>query len=76
LDYTVTIVSDVVCQAGVQVMLATEYLTSITAFGGGFFIGVPIGLALKKVPKLAALVVALFFAGIAYIQYQQILNIN
>ena len=40
--------------------------------GGGFFAGI----ALKKVVKLAAVAVGLFFAGIAYLQYQQILNIN
>jgi uncharacterized membrane protein (Fun14 family) len=59
-----------------KVMLATEHLTSITTFGGGFFIGVWAGYALKKVLKLAALVVGLFLAGIAYLQYQQILNIQ
>ena len=35
-----------------------------------------IGYALKKVLKLVAVVLGLFFAGIAYLQYQQILNIN
>jgi len=31
---------------------------------------------LKKVIKLVAVVVGLFFAGLAYLQYQQILDIN
>lgn len=44
--------------------------------GGGFVAGILIGYALKKVVKLAAVVVGLFFTGIAYLQYQQILNIN
>ena len=44
--------------------------------GGGFFAGIVMGYALKKVVKLAAVLVGLFFAGIAYLQYQQILNIN
>jgi len=44
--------------------------------GGGFFAGVLIGYALKNVVKLVAVVVGLFFAGLAYLQYQQILNIN
>src|SRR5215469_14633531 len=44
--------------------------------GGGFFAGIVMGYALKKVVKLAAVVVGLFFAGIAYLEYQQILNIN
>src|SRR5712692_6315737 len=44
--------------------------------GGGFFAGGLIGFALKKVLKLLAIVVGLFFAGLAYLQYQQIVNIN
>lgn len=55
----------------------SENLWSIAAaFGGGFFVGVLIGYALKKVLKILAIVVGLFFAGLAYLQYQQILNIN
>jgi len=44
--------------------------------GGGFFGGVLIGFALKKVLKILAIVVGLFFAGLAYLQYQHIVNIN
>ena len=44
--------------------------------GGGFFVGILIGYALKKVIKLVAVVVGLFLAGIAYLQYHQIANIN
>jgi uncharacterized membrane protein (Fun14 family) len=44
--------------------------------GGGFFAGVLIGYALKKVIKLLAVIVGLFLAGLAYLQYQQIANIN
>ena len=44
--------------------------------GGGFFIGVLIGYALKKVIKLVAVIVGLFIAGLAYLQTQQIANIN
>jgi uncharacterized membrane protein (Fun14 family) len=44
--------------------------------GGGFFIGVLIGYALKKIIKLVAVIVGLFLAGLAYLQYQQIANIN
>lgn len=48
----------------------------ITTIGGGFFAGILIGYSLKKVLKLAAVVVGLFFAGVAYLQYQQILSVN
>ena len=44
--------------------------------GGGFFVGILIGYALKKVVKLVAIVVGLFLAGLAYLQYQQIVNID
>ena len=43
---------------------------------GGFFLGVLIGYALKKVIKIMAVIVGLFLAGLAYLQYQQIANIN
>ena len=44
--------------------------------GGGFFLGVLIGYALKKVIKLVAVIFGLFLAGLAYLQYHQIANIN
>ena len=44
--------------------------------GGGFFLGVLIGYALKKVIKLVAVIVGLFLAGLAYLQYNQIASIN
>jgi uncharacterized membrane protein (Fun14 family) len=44
--------------------------------GGGFFVGVLIGYVLKKVIKIAAVIVGLFLAGLAYLQYHQIANIN
>jgi uncharacterized membrane protein (Fun14 family) len=44
--------------------------------GAGFFGGILIGYALKKVVKIAAVVVGLFFAGLAFLQYQHIVNIN
>jgi uncharacterized membrane protein (Fun14 family) len=47
-----------------------------TTIGGGFFVGVLIGYALKKVIKIVAVILGLFLAGLAYIQYHQIDNIN
>jgi uncharacterized membrane protein (Fun14 family) len=44
--------------------------------GGGFFVGILVGYALKKVIKLVAVIVGLFLAGLAYLQYHQIANIN
>jgi uncharacterized membrane protein (Fun14 family) len=44
--------------------------------GGGFFVGILIGYALKKVIKIAAVIVGLFLAGLAYLQYHQVASIN
>jgi uncharacterized membrane protein (Fun14 family) len=44
--------------------------------GVGFFVGVLIGYALKKVIKIVAVIVGLFLAGLAYLQYHQIAKIN
>jgi uncharacterized membrane protein (Fun14 family) len=44
--------------------------------GGGFFVGVLIGYVLKKVIKILAVIAGLFLAGLAYLQYHQIANIN
>ena len=44
--------------------------------GGGFFVGFITGYAIKKVIKLAAVIVGLFIAALAYLQYQRILNVD
>ena len=44
--------------------------------GGDFFVGILIEYALKKVIKLLAVIVGLFLAGLAYLQYHQIASIN
>ena len=57
--------------------MITDTLTSMSAsIGGGFFGGLLIGYALKKVIRMLAVVVGLFLAGLAYLQYQQIASIN
>jgi uncharacterized membrane protein (Fun14 family) len=58
-------------------MQSIDSFGSIAAtLGGGFFVGVVIGYALKKVIKLVAVIVGLFLAGLAYLQYNQIANVN
>src|ERR671914_465639 len=44
--------------------------------GGGFFVGILIGYALKRVIKIVAVIVGLFLAALAYLQYHQIANVN
>ena len=60
-----------------NILMSTENFSSIAAtIGGGFFVGILIGYALKKVMKIAAVIVGLFLAGLAYLQYQQIATVN
>jgi uncharacterized membrane protein (Fun14 family) len=55
----------------------TDTLTYMsTSIGGGFFGGLLIGYALKKVIKMLAVLVGLFLAGLAFLQYQQIATIH
>jgi uncharacterized membrane protein (Fun14 family) len=44
--------------------------------GGGFFVSVLIEYALKKIIKIVAVIVGLFLAVLAYLQYHHIANIN
>jgi len=44
--------------------------------GGGFFIGLLAGYAVKKIFKIAAVIVGLFIAALAYMQYQRIIDVN
>ena len=57
-------------------MSVESFASTATTLGGGFFVGVLIGYALKKVIKIVAVIVGLFLAGLAYLQYHQIANIN
>ncbi|MGB6529456.1 MAG: FUN14 domain-containing protein [Candidatus Nitrosopolaris sp.] len=44
--------------------------------GGGFLIGFITGYAIKKVIKLAAVIVGLFIGAIAYLEYRRILAVD
>jgi uncharacterized membrane protein (Fun14 family) len=57
--------------------MGLENFISVSAgIGGSFFGGLLLGYALKKVVKLIAVIVGLFLAGLAYLQYQQIASVN
>jgi uncharacterized membrane protein (Fun14 family) len=57
--------------------LSADSITSASAIvGGGFFGGLLLGFALKKVVKLLAVIVGLFIAGLAYLQYQQMASFD
>jgi uncharacterized membrane protein (Fun14 family) len=60
-----------------MMVVNTDTLSSMsTTIGGGFFGGLLIGYALKKVIKMLVVVVGLFIAGLAFLQYQQIATIH
>ncbi len=56
--------------------IVESYGSTAATMGGGFFVGILIGNALKKVIKIVAVIFGLFLAGLAYLQYHQIANIN
>jgi uncharacterized membrane protein (Fun14 family) len=55
-------------------------ITDLTSFagtvGGGFLIGFITGYAIKKVIKLGTIIVGLFIAALAYLEYQRILDVD
>ena len=57
-------------------MSADALWSIIATVGGGFFAGLVTGWALKKVLKLIAIVIGLFFGALIYLQSQTIININ
>jgi uncharacterized membrane protein (Fun14 family) len=56
--------------------MATDLAPLAGTAGGGFLIGFITGYAIKKVIKLAAVIVGLFIAALAYLEYQRILNVD
>jgi uncharacterized membrane protein (Fun14 family) len=56
--------------------IVESFAPTAATLGGGFFVGVLIGYALKKVIKLVSVIIGLFLAGLVYLQYHQIANIN
>jgi uncharacterized membrane protein (Fun14 family) len=52
-------------------------ITSVSAIiGGGFFGGLLLGYALKKIVKIVAVAIGLFIAGLTYLQYQHLATFN
>jgi uncharacterized membrane protein (Fun14 family) len=57
-------------------VMATDFASFAGTVGGGFCIGFVTGYAIKKVIKLAAIIVGLFIAALAYMEYQRILSVD
>ena len=57
--------------------MVTNTISPLAAtIGGGFFGGVLLGYAIKKIVRIATIIVGLFVAGLALLQYQQMVSIN
>ena len=48
-------------------MSIESFGSTAATMGGGFFVGLLIGYAIKKIIKLVAVIVGLFLAGLAYL---------
>jgi uncharacterized membrane protein (Fun14 family) len=48
----------------------------VSTIGGGFLAGALAGYALKKVIKIVAVIVGLFIAALAYLEYQRIIQVD
>jgi uncharacterized membrane protein (Fun14 family) len=57
-------------------MTIENFSSLATTLGGGFFVGILVGYALKKVIKTAAVILGLFLTALAYLQYHQIATVN
>jgi uncharacterized membrane protein (Fun14 family) len=57
-------------------MTALDVLPLVGTVGGGFLAGALAGYALKKVMKIVAVIVGLFIAALAYLEYQRIISVD
>jgi uncharacterized membrane protein (Fun14 family) len=57
-------------------MTAPDVLPLVSTVGGGFLAGALAGYVLKKVIKIVAVVVGLFIAALAYLDYQRIISVD
>ena len=56
--------------------MATDLVAFAGTVGGGFLVGFITGYAIKKVIKFAAVIVGLFIAALAYLEYHGILSVD
>jgi len=57
-------------------MTAPDVLPLASTIGGGFLAGALIGYTLKKVIKIAAVIVGLFIAALTYLEYERIIGVD
>ena len=54
----------------------TDIVPFVGTVGSGFFIGLITGWAIKKIMRLAAVIIGLFIAALAYLEYHRIVNVD
>ena len=54
----------------------TDLMPFAGSVGGGFSLGLLAGYAVKKAIKIAAVIVGLFIAALAYLEYQRIIDVK
>lgn len=54
----------------------TDLAPLVGSVSGGFFVGLLTGHAIKKVIRFAAVILGLFIAVLAYLQYQKLINVD
>jgi len=57
-------------------MNVADYAPFAGSIGGGFAAGALVGFAIKQVLKIAAVIVGLFIAAMAYLQYQGVIHVD
>ena len=57
-------------------MNVTDYAPFLGTIGGGFPAGALAGYTIKQVIRIAAVIVGLFIAALAYLEYQKIINVD
>ena len=57
-------------------MNVVDYAPFVGTIGGGFVARALIGYAVKKIIKIAAVIAGLFIAALAYLLYQEIINVD
>jgi len=57
-------------------MNVADYAPLAGTVGGGFAAGALAGYAIKQVMRIAAVIVGLFIAALAYLEYQKIINVD
>jgi uncharacterized membrane protein (Fun14 family) len=57
-------------------MNVSDYAPLVGSVGGGFVRGALAGFAIKQVMKIAAVVIGLFIAALAYMQYQGFIHVD